>query len=186
MKYRHRTCKILKQVQNDINEGFTIVELIIVITIVLILSSAAISGTAGLIKNLRFNNTFNKVIFMVQQARNMAVTGKSTGVTSYTVYFYANKVELKAQKVGSTDTLSEITLGTDFNLVALPGATGSCSDASISFNNGNAETTLTCTGSSSATDVKSLTVSLQEIANSSTGLTRSFSIYSASGIPQVK
>lgn len=57
-------------------KAFTLIEIIIVMALILILTTAAITGTSKILAGLRFNNTFNKLIGMLQNARNLAMAGK--------------------------------------------------------------------------------------------------------------
>lgn len=66
-------------------KAYTLIELMVVIMIVLIIAAAAITGSAGLMKSLRVGNTFNKIVFTVQRARNLASTGKNQA--AYGVFF---------------------------------------------------------------------------------------------------
>lgn len=68
--------------------AFTLAEIIVVVTIVIILAGIAFSSTSGVIKNLRFNNAFNKMVLMVQEARNLAATGKDSRASNYGIDFY--------------------------------------------------------------------------------------------------
>ncbi|MBI5413487.1 prepilin-type N-terminal cleavage/methylation domain-containing protein [Candidatus Peregrinibacteria bacterium] len=158
--------------------AFTLIELMIVIAIMLILAAAAMSGMSSVLRNLRFGNAFNKAVFMVQQARNLAATEKGAAA-SYRVEIASDNIKLFA----------DTTLTETYNLQNMPGATfvsqvtgitGNCSTAKIEFAKGAAKTILTCEGGSA--NPASLTVALSDTANS---LNKSFSIHNAAGIPQL-
>lgn len=56
--------------------GFTLLELLIVISIMVILTAAVIGGSRGLSDQLKINNTQDKLTFMLQRARNLALSNK--------------------------------------------------------------------------------------------------------------
>jgi len=62
---------------NKNSGAYSINEMLIVIVIIVILASATISGTGRIVKNLRFSNTFNQLVFLFQKGRNLAIAGKS-------------------------------------------------------------------------------------------------------------
>lgn len=174
------------------NRGFTIAEIIIAITVIIILAAAAITGSAGLIRTLRFNNAFNKMIFMVQQARSLAVTGKnSTTVKAYGVQFNLTAPFSAAlynidQNDASRDSETlQLEATTELALYSSP----NCSIAKIQFANGSGETSLACEGGT-PTDPSLLMLGLCEGENCVSDLNaaprnKSFSIHSAAGIPQI-
>ena len=72
-------------------KAFTILEIIIAIAVILILATAALSGSGGIIRSMRFNNAFNKMVLMVQKAKSLATSGKKTDVKNYKVEFLLDK-----------------------------------------------------------------------------------------------
>ncbi len=173
-------------------KGFTIVELIIVIAILIIMAGAALSGTGGIIRGLRFSNTFNKMVLMVQQARSLAVTGKNSDMKWYEVRFSFSSpgtAILQGEKQdGTTQEIERLSLDSQTNLSFINPL--NCNPATlIRFLNGRAETQLVCEGISQE-QVAILTIGLQEnAANAAPGAaairSKSFSIHRASGIPQI-
>lgn len=183
--------------------AFTVAELLIIIAVILILSAAAIGGSQGLMRSLRFGNSFNKIMFMIQRARSLAVTGKNPDVKSYQVNFKlpledglpapgaaAHTAALQKILEGATsapdDDSTEIsetfTLETSTRLffAATPpaGITETCDSVTLTFKNGNAQTSLSC----NTTAISQITLELKE-----NGAERSkkILIHGATGIPQV-
>lgn len=171
-------------------KGFTIIELIIVVAILIIMAGAALSGTGGIIRGLRFSNSFNKIVLMVQRARSLAVTGKNANIKAYEVQFsFASPGTAILQGEKQDGTMQEIerfTLVSQTNLEFTNNL--ACEPATIRFLNGKAETQLICTGGPST--VVLIEVGLRENAvNAAPGAaavrSKSFTIHRASGIPQV-
>lgn len=174
-------------------KGFTIIELIIVVAILIIMAGAALSGTGGIIRGLRFSNAFNKIVLMVQRARSLAVTGKNPNIKWYEVQFsFASPgtAILQGEKQdGITQEIERFTLEPQTNLSfsKIPNCDPT---AEIRFLNGKAETQLICQGIAEE-QVTLLTIGLQEnAANAAPGAaavrSKSFTIHRASGIPQVE
>lgn len=177
-------------------KGFTIIEIIIVIVVILILATAAISGSAGLIRSLRFNNAFNKMVFMVQQARSLAVTERNSDVEAYGVQFNLheppnNTIAFFADETDNSNDFQLDTAPTDetiesFQLESATGialTAGSCLNfAVILFRNGNGEAILNCNGD---TDINVLTIGLQEVEAGAEIRAKTFSIHRATGVPQI-
>lgn len=165
-------------------KAFTIIEMLVVIAIVLILSAAAIGGTSGLIKNLRFNNAFNKTILLVQQARNLAITGKDNLIKSYILEFdlAAGKATLKSKKEsGAPSELDKLVLDSASGMTFTASGAAYCTTtASITFANTTAETALSCVGAGASTYLQVLKIEIRMDAK-----TKSFSINKASGVPQM-
>lgn len=65
--------------------GYTLLELIIVMTIIMILTAGALGATRAIIRSLRFSNAINKVVFLVQQSRSLAASGTDPNVEQYGV-----------------------------------------------------------------------------------------------------
>lgn len=58
------------------NNGFTLVELILAITIIALLSVTTVVSVSNTVNKMKFQNVFNQVEQMVFDARSMAVSGK--------------------------------------------------------------------------------------------------------------
>lgn len=167
------------------NIGFTLAELFIVVTIVLILAAVALGGVSGTLRNLRFGNAFNKMIFMVQQGRGLASTGRDSAVAVYIVQFNFTASDPRAitikQKLDNTlEEIDRLILDPrDFQFFAA----APCNQASvivIQFTNGKAATQLLCDNVAQSL----LTIGLQETRQA--GNSKTFSIHQASGVPQVQ
>lgn len=164
--------------------GYTIIELIIVISIVLILAGTAIGASGGIIRGLRFTNTFNKMIFMVQSARNRAVTGRNQNYTAYRIQF-----SISAPPIPQTATQKSVsaTGETILETLTLEATTGlsftsaeNCTEAVIEFTNGSGSTSLQCVGGTDP-NPPLLQIGLQEGTSTRT---KTFLIHRAAGIPQ--
>lgn len=167
-------------------KGYTIAELIIVIAIILILSTAAISGSAGLIRSLRFTNSFNKMVFMVQQARSLAVTGKGSAA-NYDVQLgiATNTISIGSSTAVVREILETFTLEATTNLTFFASHTdGTCStSATIQFERGAAKTSLVCDAVNPPPSL--FTVGVREVEAGVERRSKTFSIHQASGIPQI-
>lgn len=91
-------------------KAFTLIEIIIVMAIILILTTAAITGTSKVLKNLRFTNSFNKVVFMIQKARDLAISGKEGGniAINYTVEIDTSNNFMTIQAEGTSGPREEV------------------------------------------------------------------------------
>lgn len=78
--------------------GFTLVEIMVVIAIVMILAGAAVLQSSQVQNLLQFNNTFSKLTLMVQRARNLASTETEAG-TDFGVYMEGTDIVTGQQKV---------------------------------------------------------------------------------------
>lgn len=78
--------------------GFTLVEIMVVIAIVMILASAAVLQTSQVQNLLQFNNTFSRLTLMVQRARNLASTETEAG-TDFGVYMEGTDLFTGQQKI---------------------------------------------------------------------------------------
>lgn len=58
-------------------KGFTLVEMIIVVAIIAIVSAGVVFSGYGMRAQREFENEYNKVIAIIQQARSMALSGQS-------------------------------------------------------------------------------------------------------------
>ena len=183
---------------HDKSSGFTLGELMVVISIVMILSAVAISSTRGILQNLNFNNTFNKGVFMAQQARSLAVTGADSTKTGYGVQFDASGIKSYST---TEDTTSASTCTTPTHTIletyALPASTAlkytstpnavatPCDCAMITFFHGQSTAKLTCEGGGNISMPDSLKITLQGVGPGAEK-SKSFSIHRAAGVPQVE
>mgnify|MGYP001568021810 CR=1 FL=1 len=173
-------------------QGFTIAEMIVVIAVVLILAAAAIGGTSAITRSLRFTNTFNKLVFMVQQARNLAVTGNNSDTKEYVVIF-EQKMSPQPdtitlfRKIDDSYTIDagdivieeyKILTTTNLELTLEKIAGGSCSKIIVSFQNGAAKTSLLCDDEANP----NLKIGIGDGVSSNE---KHFLIHEAAGIPQV-
>lgn len=166
-------------------KAFTLIEIFIVVGIVLILAAAAINGYRGIVKTMRFNNTFNKIVAMVQQARNMASNGKNTDIKTYKIEFAAQEETthiITLNSYGATDAdkkeIEKLTLNEE--IILYPKKDNStCASASVSFKNVTAETSMMC----DALTADSLKIKLSD---ADSNYSKEFSIYRSSGIPQIQ
>lgn len=168
-------------------KGFTLVELIIVITIILVISSFAVGGITRIAQSMRFGNTFNKIVLMVQSARNMAITEKNSAVKNYSIEFDSNQNPHSVTIKGDAEEIEKLTLdaSTNLNLTNQDWIGIGCNKAIISFSTGAAKTTLTCEGAANP-NPSMLSIGIQEsLEEGAVGRTKTFSIHAASGIPQV-
>lgn len=168
---------------HSFNKAFSITELIIVIAIILILATAALNTVPGVLQGLRFNNAFNKMVLMVQEARSLAMTAKKSA-DFYEVHFPTTGSSQKAYLKSSDEELDTLILEAKTNLKFFF-EPDNCAEAIIQFATVNGKLTITCTGAANP-NPQILTVGLKEIVSDKTTRSRSFSIHSASGIPQVK
>ena len=172
------------------NKAYTLAELMIVIAIVLVLAAAAITGGASVIKNLKFGNAFNKIVFTVQRARSAALTAKDAQtVSEYRVSLDNSMIALSAEGSGGSETIVDsYTIDTrqTMELAAydisngLPGAI--CSDgAAISFAVKTAAAAFECAGSANPSPAL-----LKIVLMHDDGSKKSFIIHKEAGIPQVQ
>lgn len=167
------------------NKAFTILEIIIAIAVILILAAAALQGSGGIIRSMRFNNAFNKILFITQQARNQALNGKNTEVKSYEIKFIIASVPHKVESINESlnfDAASKLTLTAEAG--GATGVTKCISSANISFENVTAKTTFLCDGGGGA---EYLRIRMEEKdAADNVVREKSFTLYNTSGIPQIE
>ena len=170
--------------------AFTLVELLIVIGAILILSAAAVSGARKVIRSLTFGDNFNKLVFMVQRARNTAISGKDTNIAIYGVRInpQAGTATYFTKNIGGvtedqTDPpVIRLRAEDNFSFTAVAGL--ACTEARIEFVNGKAETRLACEGAGEANkNPDLLTVNVHDARENTK---RTFSIHKAAGVPQVE
>ncbi len=202
----------LPKISNEnykMKKGFTLLELIIVVTIVLTLASIAISQTSGVQQLIQFNNSFQQIMFFTSRARSLSVTGaeaiNNTAAELLGVNFpSAMEADLIASDSDPAVTQSELVESYSLPskvLVALSGSTlATCSfPAKIIFEKETANIRFFCgeneQGPVEAQD-KFLTIRLCQVQDSSeqncpqAGSSsiireRQFTIHRASGIPQL-
>lgn len=189
--------------------GYSVLELIIVVTIIMTLAAATIGGTRTLLRSLRFGNSFNKLVFMVQQARSLASTGKkpeetvgglTQGVRYYSVQFQSTTDATLVENSAILYTKLTDT-GAGYNPIAHPEekmelfvipaeqkfalfgknleTQQECGYIVIRFENGTALSQIKCDDAEAA----QVEISLRDTENSER--VRTFTIHRASGIPQV-
>ncbi|MBP9717686.1 prepilin-type N-terminal cleavage/methylation domain-containing protein [Candidatus Gracilibacteria bacterium] len=145
--------------------GFTLLEILISLTIIIILTAAALSGSRSLTSQLQLNNAMDKVTFMVQRARALAISNKNTDnaneakISAYGVVFSfgeqpQNTVRVFAEKESSANRIidqDELAVET-FTFNPSSAAVTALSDAQLPCNNfavimfevGTAKTSLYC------------------------------------------
>lgn len=169
------------------HRGFTIAEIIIAITVIIILAAAAITGSAGLIRTLRFNNAFNKMIFMVQQARSLAVTGKgSAAIYDVKLDIVANTISIGSSTAAIREPLETLTLEATTNLEFFASRTGGVCGISaiIQFERGSGKTSLQCDSVNPPPSLLTVGV-VREVEAGAERRSKTFSIHQAAGIPQI-
>lgn len=167
--------------------GYTIIELVIVVAIVLILTASVLAGTGSLTRSLRFNNSFDKLILLVQQARSLAEANKDSSIKSYGVRFEwdptTSAVIFSENQTGTItdDANSKLTLtgGTQLKIFTPQNCTP---NATIRFTAGSADAGLRCEGVANP-NVALLTLGIRD--TSTANKTKTFSIHRVGGIPQV-
>lgn len=158
------------------------VEIMVVVAIVLILGSATVSGSRGVIKNLRFNNSFNQLVFMVQQGRNLAITGKDKNAGSYSIKFdmdNSQKVTLFKNNLDATTTDMEVMAFLGTNGIKITSNPACTTNVVIKFISGISKTEITC-GSDPPQPL--IILGVQETTGDKS---KTFSIHQVAGIPQV-
>lgn len=169
-------------------KAFTIIEIIIAIAVILILATAALSGSGGIIRSMRFNNAFNKMILMVQRAKSLATSGKKTDVKSYKVEFLLEEgtVNLIAD-AGTVETMDTLELEqTSLLKLTSPSCGNATTYSAIIFNNQTNEIELKCSNAPNATNESLLKISLEEKdADGNSVREKTFSINHLSGLPQL-
>lgn len=162
--------------------GFTLAELVIVMAIVLMLAAAAITGSIGLLRSLRFSNTFNKLVLMTQQARSLASSARGTDISYYEIEINSHEIKLKTNSsaldsysLENTGALSFYVSNAADTLCALP--------ANIQFAQGNAQTKFVCNGLADP-NPPILKAGVEETKDGDTKK-KSFIMHKVSGIPQI-
>ncbi|MEK7528926.1 MAG: type II secretion system protein [Patescibacteria group bacterium] len=169
--------------KNHTKSGFTLVELVVIGTIILILAGVAITQGVSTQRSLRHRAAFDAAIGMIQEARTMAQTGEDTGDTAYGVAFVANSTPQQFVLFKNSYAANgSNNISTPYSLANyLTLDMGSClSEATVAFSVPEATTQLTCDGVASSTPSMTVRLSLTG------GGTRRFTIHRATGIPQVE
>lgn len=165
--------------------GYTLAEILVVVSIILILATAALQGTRSIIKNMRFSNAFNKMLFMVQHGRNLAITGKDSTAKNYGVRFEFIIQPHKAIVYKTIDKVVEdidtFTLEKNSNLEFTVTPKCLANVMKLEFTNKSGEAKIICGNTPPQSTV---TIGLKE--NAPDGRSKSFSIHAAGGIPQVE
>lgn len=190
MIFQRRNCYNIK-----VNKkAFTIIEILIAITVILILAAAALSGSGGIIRSMRFNNAFNKMVFMVQRARNLAIAGKNADVEKYAVEIFKNTAALFTSPESATSEILTLPESTKLQFKTKTETGLECiSMAIIIFKNGVSEPVLACDGEmsgsldpTSGNTANTLKITLQELGASDEPVReKTFSINHISGVPQL-
>lgn len=176
--------------------AFTLLEIIIVITIIITLAAVAVSQTSGVQQLLRFQNAFQQTVFLVQRSRTMAVTRQGTAEVFGIDLSASNEINLfSATSISDTDPTSEenFKLPSDiFHSVQRTASGGAdCTAAKIGFERGTGNTLFSCTDLPPG--VRELRITLCQVSSGASCASegdpefirnRSFIIHLASGIPQ--
>lgn len=177
---------------NQNNQAFTLLEIIIVVTIVLILATAAVSQTGSVQQLLKFNNVFQQTVFFVQRARTMALTQREDAPRFGVDFSTSNSIQLFKDPAATVEETFQFPSGIIHHVtIGVAGGTN-CPSAQITFDRETARTRFSCTGideplvlqvtlcqltsGSSATDCASAPTDIIR--------SRSFVIHRAAGVPQ--
>lgn len=171
--------------------GFTLLELLLVITVVLVLATIAITQTSGAQKALQFNNTFQQVVFLTQRARTMALTERTPG-SQFGIDFAGspqNEVRLFEEEPTSIEEEFTFPSGVYHEVTQTEAEAGAaCLDTQISFDTATGETNFSCTGADEPLVLRvtlcQLTAGISCTSKRVELRRRSFLIHRAAGIPQ--
>lgn len=171
-------------------KAFTIIEILIAITVILILAAAALGNSGGIIRSMRFNNTFNKMILMVQKAKSLATSGKKTDVKNYKVEFLLDDgtVNLIADTATGGETMDTLHLGKTSLLKLTSPSCGetAATYSAIIFTNKTNEIELKCSNTPNAGNEPLLRIKLtEEDASGKPVREKNFSVSNLSGVPQL-
>lgn len=165
-------------------KAYTLVELLIVIGIVLIIAAAAVTGSRGAIKTMRFNSAFNKMVLIVQDARNHALTEKNQNFDYYGVRFTFTAPYI-ATFFGIDEGNDEQNIETfELDAVSQFGfhTQQNCTpSAAIKFEKVTAAVQLICEGIANS-QITDLIIGLQELDGTRS---KTFAVNSAAGILQI-
>jgi len=94
--------------------GFTLIELMIVVTVIMIASAIMLMSIQPALKNARVNNAYNTTLMALRQARDSAASSQQT----YTVSFFVNNSNTGPNTITVTQNLTgtvtlNLTLPTD-------------------------------------------------------------------------
>lgn len=171
--------------------AFTLIEIIIVTAIIIILTAAAITGASGVVKTLRFNNTFDKVVFMLQKTRSIAIAERKNEPyyqfmieTQHPPYFTQIRTWNEVIEQFEVDPLP----GQDYELIVTDLTSGlPCPHITeINFDPKTGKMSINCPGIPQVDEAKLIEFRLREFPFIS-GKSREkiFLIHRAVGIPQV-
>lgn len=93
-------------------KGFTLIELILVVALTLFLTVATLQSVVGSTQQLRFVNSYEKVLEFIRQARSLAVSGKAQ--LDYTDYDFDTYTDLVKQPDGQADFVTPAYYGVHF------------------------------------------------------------------------
>lgn len=176
-------------------KAFTILEIIIAIAVILILATAVLGNSGGIIRSMRFNNAFNKLVFMVQRARNLAIAGKNAEVEKYVVEIFKGTAALFTSPESATSEILTLPESTNLQFQTKTEINLDCNSiAVIIFKNGVSEPILACDGVAGSLNpnpediANTLKITLEELDASDKNKVvreKTFSINHISGVPQL-
>ncbi|MEK9133086.1 MAG: type II secretion system protein [Patescibacteria group bacterium] len=171
--------------------GFTLLELMISIVVILILAAAVLGGTGSVMQNLRFGNAFNKIVFMVQSVRSMALIAKGD-IAVYGIAFTQpnvdgfGAVETFSQSADDQKTVLESfilpsNINSYFYAAKSANVDISCGNsAGVTFERGTVRVTFDCGGQSPTEPV--VVFGLKEKVGTRS---KSFRVHKQTGMPQM-
>lgn len=170
--------------------GLSIAELIIVIAIIMVLAATTIGSIGTISRNLRFGNAFNKIVFMVQQARSSALTAKGNQEKfGFSMNMAENKAELFSESGGNRTVLETTVFASEVGILQYAAdatqAPFPCANtAAVMFDRSSAKVTLVCDGREPPALMR---FGLKESNNvGADAREKFFTIHRGSGIPQVQ
>lgn len=170
-------------------------ELVIVTVVVIILASSVLMGTGQVMRNLRFGNAFNKMVFMVQQARNAAITSKGD-FDYYGVEFAMPNIKTVGRFAEKTGVLQKtyvenliIEESVNSNILIKDKTNNpagvDCGTGIVKFEKKTAQVSFICTNLL-ASKPTLMEFGLKEKAEVQGPKTKSFAIHMQSGVPQIQ
>lgn len=168
-------------------------------SIVVILSAIALSGSMAAIRHLRFTNTFNKMVLMLQQARSLAQSGKDINIESYGVRFILTPAQtddpqtaelFSVDPAGAKQTIESFTLLSTMNLEFASDIPPNCQTEIFTFTNGTAATQLKCEYAAGDENPPQIRIGLCEKSAdcfAATNIRKKFIfLHKEAGIPQIQ
>lgn len=178
--------------KKQINGGYTIVELIITSLILLIMAGIAFDFGRNLIRAQRLNYTYNRIVDMIQQTRNLALTQNSVNSNlNYTIVFDLRNSNIDIKKSlanGGSEEIDNFNLNSDDMAVSASLDTNlpsSCDLLSIEYsatNKNYAKYSCTDNNGSTHNDFHQIKFRIQD---NKTNKARAFLIHKGSGTPQI-